>query len=50
VAGDEPVVVINLHSGDCYPWGLRRVKRTLRRLKERGYRFTTFGSLCEGGG
>jgi hypothetical protein len=47
VSGDEPVV-LNLHSGDCYPWGLGRVKRTIARLRRRGYRFMTFAELCEG--
>lgn len=42
----SPVVVLNLHSGDCYPWGFRRVKRALTRLKKRGYRFITFAELC----
>lgn len=41
-----PVVVINLHSGDCYPWGLRRVKRAIAQLKQEGYCFMTFGELC----
>lgn len=46
---EAPVVVLNLHSLDCYPWGFGKVKRTIRSLKARGYRFRTFRALCESG-
>ena len=46
-ASSAPVVVVNLHSLDCYPWGFRKVKRTVRTLKARGYTFMTFRALCE---
>ncbi|HSV03172.1 MAG TPA: polysaccharide deacetylase family protein [Phenylobacterium sp.] len=49
-AAATPIVVVNLHSLDCYPWGFARVKRTVRALKAQGYRFTTFRALCEGDG
>ncbi|HEY3694293.1 polysaccharide deacetylase family protein [Phenylobacterium sp.] len=44
---DDPVVVLNLHSRDFYPWGFSKVKRAIRSLRRRGYRFTTFRTLCK---
>lgn len=46
LASGAPVLVLNLHSGDCYPWGFRRVKRIIAALKRRGYQFMTFEELC----
>lgn len=43
---DETLVVLNLHSGDFYPWGFSKVRGAIRTLRRRGYRFTTFGALC----
>lgn len=42
-----PIVIVNLHSLDFYPWGFAKVRRTIRSLKARGYRFSTFKALCE---
>jgi peptidoglycan/xylan/chitin deacetylase (PgdA/CDA1 family) len=46
LSSEAPVVVINLHSTDYYPWGVRRVTRAITALRKKGYEFTTFRELC----
>jgi hypothetical protein len=46
LSSDAPVVVINLHSTDYYPWGSRRVRKAISTLRKKGYEFTTFRELC----
>lgn len=46
VRSDEPIVVVNLHSGDCYPRGLGRLGKAISTLKLRGHRFATFREAC----
>jgi hypothetical protein len=45
---EDPIVVVNLHSGDCYPRGFRRLRRAISTLKRRGYRFAMFRDACAG--